>query len=130
MFCIKCGEKGVEGSAFCPKCGAKLPEGNVAETGVTGQPAQESQSQAIQRQPVQMQQSQSTINAAQNFSNKDVGTVKTIGIILMVVGVIGFLLGGMMFGDIGIAAWIGSTAALISGFGFFKVSKALQNRGM
>ena len=130
MFCIKCGEKGIVGSAFCPKCGTKMPEGNVAETGVTGQPAQASQSQAIPQQPMQTQQSQSTVNAAQNFSCKDVGAVKTIGIILMVVGVIGFLLGGMMFGDIGIAAWIGSTAALISGFGFFKVSKVLQNKGM
>lgn len=48
--------------------------------------------------------------------------MKTIGILLIVVGALGILLGAMMFGDIGIAAWIGAVAALLSGFGFVKAA--------
>ncbi|WP_179215954.1 hypothetical protein [Paenibacillus sp. MY03] len=44
--------------------------------------------------------------------------MKVIGILLLVLGVIGLLLGGMMFGDIGIAAIIGALTALLSGVGF------------
>jgi len=51
--------------------------------------------------------------------------MKLIGIVLIVVGAIGILLGSMMFGDIGIAAWIGAASALISGFGFLKIDKKL-----
>jgi len=51
--------------------------------------------------------------------------MKLIGIVLIVVGAIGILLGSMMFGDIGIAAWIGAVSALISGFGFLKIDKKL-----
>jgi uncharacterized membrane protein len=51
--------------------------------------------------------------------------MKTIGIILMVIGVIGVILGLMMFGDIGIAALIGAVTALVSGIGFIKCEKAL-----
>ncbi|MBR7554016.1 hypothetical protein ACFFJI_02370 [Allobacillus sp. GCM10007491] len=52
--------------------------------------------------------------------------MKAIGIILIVLGVIGILLGSMMYGDIGIAAIIGATAALVSGIGFLQVNKAFQ----
>ncbi|MFB9974182.1 hypothetical protein ACFFJF_09510 [Allobacillus sp. GCM10007489] len=52
--------------------------------------------------------------------------MKAIGIILIVIGVVGILLGSMMFGDIGIAAMIGATGALVSGIGFLQVNKALQ----
>lgn len=56
-----------------------------------------------------------------------------IGILLIVVGVAGFGLGGMMFGDIGIAAMIGGAAALLSGIGIMGLSKriaALEQNGV
>ena len=52
--------------------------------------------------------------------------MKTIGIILIVVGVVGMILGGMMFGDIGIAAMIGAVTAILSGIGFLTVSRKIQ----
>ena len=54
--------------------------------------------------------------------------MKIIGFILVIVGVIGILLGGMMFGDIGIAAIIGATSALLSGIGFIKADKLIKNQ--
>jgi len=50
--------------------------------------------------------------------------MKIIGILLLVVGGIGILLGGMMFGDIGIAAWIGAITAILSGIGFLRKDKS------
>ena len=44
--------------------------------------------------------------------------MKIIAILLIVVGAFGFVSGGFMFGDIGLAAWIGAAAALLSGIGF------------
>jgi hypothetical protein len=55
--------------------------------------------------------------------------MKIIGILLLVVGVIGALMGTMMFGDIGIAAMIGAASAILSGIGFLKCNKALKNIG-
>lgn len=52
--------------------------------------------------------------------------MKIIGIILIIVGVLGIILSTMMFGDIGIAAFIGSLASLLSGIGFMSVNKKLQ----
>jgi hypothetical protein len=49
--------------------------------------------------------------------------MKVIGILLLVVGGIGILLGGMMFGDIGLAAWIGSVVGILSGIGFLQAGK-------
>jgi len=49
--------------------------------------------------------------------------MKVIGVLLLVIGVIGLILGGMMFGDIGIAAWIVSVTAVVSGVGFLKIKK-------
>ena len=52
--------------------------------------------------------------------------MKIIGIILVVVGVLGLILSGMMFGDIGIAAAIGSVSALLSGIGFIVANKKIS----
>jgi len=54
--------------------------------------------------------------------------MKIIAIILIVVGIIGLFLSTLMFGDIGIAAAIGSVTAVLSGFGFINVNKQLQSR--
>ncbi len=51
--------------------------------------------------------------------------MKVIGILLVILGVIGIVLGAMMFGDIGIACIVGALSALLSGIGFIKVSKKL-----
>jgi hypothetical protein len=51
--------------------------------------------------------------------------MKVFGIVLIVIGAIGFVLGGAMFGDIGIAAWIGAVTAIVSGLGFLKANKLL-----
>ncbi|MCL2189861.1 MAG: hypothetical protein FWC16_12755 [Defluviitaleaceae bacterium] len=52
--------------------------------------------------------------------------MKIIGILLLVIGVIGILLGSMMFGDIGIAAMIGAATAIVSGIGFLKANKEIN----
>jgi hypothetical protein len=44
--------------------------------------------------------------------------MKAIAIILIVFGIIGLLLSFVMYGDIGIAAAIGSITAILCGFGF------------
>lgn len=44
--------------------------------------------------------------------------MKIIGILLIIVGVLGILMGMMMFGDIGIACLVGAVTALLSGIGF------------
>lgn len=44
--------------------------------------------------------------------------MKIIGILLIIVGVLGILMGMMMFGDIGIACMVGAVTALLSGIGF------------
>lgn len=49
--------------------------------------------------------------------------MKIVAILLVVVGIIGFIMGGMMFGDIGLAAFVGSAAALLSGIGFLISAK-------
>lgn len=48
-----------------------------------------------------------------------------IGILLIVVGVAGFALGGMMFGDIGVAAMIGGAGALLSGIGILRLGQRI-----
>ena len=49
--------------------------------------------------------------------------MKVIGILLIILGVIGIVMGLMMFGDIGIACIVGALSALLSGIGFIMVSK-------
>jgi len=51
--------------------------------------------------------------------------MKIIGVLLIIVGVLGILMGMMMFGDIGIACLVGAVTALLSGFGFLQVDKRL-----
>ena len=45
--------------------------------------------------------------------------IKIISIFLMLVGVGGMFIGSQMFGDIGLAAIIGSLVGLLSGIGFW-----------
>ncbi|MGG7146542.1 hypothetical protein ACQPVA_07050 [Clostridium butyricum] len=52
--------------------------------------------------------------------------MKTIGIILIIVGVIGIFMGAMMFGDIGIACIVGAITAILSGIGFIQTNKAIK----
>ena len=54
--------------------------------------------------------------------------MKTIGILLIIIGVIGIALGAMMFGDIGIAAMIGAVAALLSGIGFIMCDRKMKTK--
>jgi len=51
--------------------------------------------------------------------------MKTIGILLLIVGGLGLVLSTMMFGDIGIAAGIGAISAILTGVGFLKLNKQL-----
>ena len=44
--------------------------------------------------------------------------MKVIGILLIIVGIIGVLMGMVMFGDIGIACMVGAITACLSGIGF------------
>lgn len=53
--------------------------------------------------------------------------MKAIGILLIILGVIGILMGMVMFGDIGIACMVGALAALLSGLGFLSVAKKLKD---
>lgn len=48
---------------------------------------------------------------------------KVIGILLIILGILGILLGLMMFGDIGIACIIGALGALLSGVGFVSIPR-------
>lgn len=52
--------------------------------------------------------------------------MKIIAILLIILGILGILMGMLMFGDIAIAAMIGALAALLSGIGFFMVDKRLD----
>lgn len=50
-----------------------------------------------------------------------------IGILLIIVGIAGFGMGAMMFGDIGIACMVGALAAFLSGIGFLIASGKIKN---
>lgn len=52
--------------------------------------------------------------------------MKIISLLLVFLGVVGFGVSFMMFGDIGIAAGIGALAALLSGVGFWLVDHRLN----
>jgi uncharacterized membrane protein len=53
--------------------------------------------------------------------------MKVLGIILIIVGGIGIVMAGAMFGDIGFAAGIGAITAILSGVGFMLIEKRLKN---
>lgn len=52
--------------------------------------------------------------------------MKIISIILIIIGAFGLLLSTMMFGDIGLAAAIGSITAILSGVNFLNLNKRLN----
>ncbi len=52
--------------------------------------------------------------------------MRIIAILLILIGVIGLFLSSMMFGDIGLAAGIGSVTAILSGAGFFIAAKHMR----
>jgi F0F1-type ATP synthase assembly protein I len=52
--------------------------------------------------------------------------MKLIGILLILLGIAGIGMGGMMFGDIGIACIVGGLSALLSGIGFLIVAKKIK----
>ena len=54
--------------------------------------------------------------------------MKVIGIILIIWGVIGLILGSMMFGDIGLAAIVGAVSAILSGVGFVTINRVIKNK--
>ncbi len=48
---------------------------------------------------------------------------KIIGTMLLIVGILGIIMGSIMFGDIGIACIVGALSALLSGIGFISLPK-------
>lgn len=52
--------------------------------------------------------------------------MRVIGILLVILGIVGFLMGMMMFGDIGIACIVGGLSALLSGIGFLITAGKLK----
>ena len=54
-------------------------------------------------------------------------TFKTIGIIEIIWGIISIFFGLMMFGDIGIACFVGALGTLLSGIAFVSLSKEIKS---
>lgn len=54
--------------------------------------------------------------------------MRVIGILLLILGIVGIILGGMMFGDIGAACIVGALSALLSGVGFLVAAKKINQR--
>jgi uncharacterized membrane protein len=52
--------------------------------------------------------------------------MKVLAIIIIVVGVIGIIMAGAMFGDIGLAAGVGAVTAILSGVGFLLIERKLK----
>ena len=55
--------------------------------------------------------------------------MKLIGILLILLGIVGIVMGAMMFGDIGIACIVGALSALLSGVGFLCVDTRMKKYG-
>ena len=137
MICEKCGNQTPEGSAFCQKCGAKLTD--AAAVRQAPPVAQVPQEPVAQRPPETPGAQKSKPDFESVFSDalslvkgikfEGLGMLRIVSILLFVAGGIGLLMGSMMFGDIGISAYIGSVAAILSGFGFRQCHKVLNNFG-
>jgi hypothetical protein len=69
------------------------------------------------------------VSLVKGIKFEGMGMLRIVSILLFVAGGIGLLMGSMMFGDIGISAYIGSVAAILSGFGFRQCHKVLNNFG-
>lgn len=52
--------------------------------------------------------------------------MKAIGIILIIWGLLGIVMGMMMFGDIGVACIVGAITSILSGSGFLIANKKLK----
>lgn len=48
-----------------------------------------------------------------------------IAILLLILGIVGVIMAGMMFGDISIAAAIGALTAILTGIGFIIANRRL-----
>ena len=51
--------------------------------------------------------------------------MKVIGVLLIIVGIVGFVLSTMAFGDIGLSFAYSGGVALLSGIGFLTASKRI-----
>ena len=60
-------------------------------------------------------------------NGKESFQMKVIGILLVILGIIGILMGMLMFGDIGIACMVGALSALLSGIGFIIANGKISN---
>ncbi len=52
--------------------------------------------------------------------------MRIISILLILLGIVGILMGTIMFGDIGVACIIGALSALLSGIGLFMVAGQIK----
>ncbi len=141
IICPKCGREFLGQRDTCPVCGcATVDEGGIDNSEAARkqrlQQLQTPKKEQQNREQSQIRQQQSTqkSNASTSDSNpvqakiiiKEDITVKIIGIILIVVGILGIFMGMMMFGDIGIACLVGAITALLSGIAFIQVSSAIK----
>ncbi len=52
--------------------------------------------------------------------------MKVIGILLIILGIIGLIMGAVMYGDIGIACIVAALTALLSGIGFMVTASRIN----
>ena len=64
--------------------------------------------------------------ALRKKETKEKKVMKATGIILIIWGIIGVLMGCMMFGDIGIACLVGAVASILAGIGLLNGAKRLK----
>ena len=108
----------------CPKCGNLITNVSAGQTVKCTQCGHVMKLSSPSNSDTKQSNAQTQM-PTRKASNKGGSGVKVIGIILIVIGVLGILMGMMMFGDIGIACIVGALSALLSGIGFVKVSKEI-----